>query len=77
MLAVKRSVDPEDVIWCTPCVGNERWSQVAGWRRQRDLSELIEVDRHISTLQRSNLGQLLSHIEARSYIYIYQVGKVL
>jgi hypothetical protein len=27
-LQIKRSVDPDDVLWCTPCVGNERWEQV-------------------------------------------------
>ncbi|KAL2149832.1 hypothetical protein VTH82DRAFT_7508 [Thermothelomyces myriococcoides] len=26
--AIKRAVDPDDVLWCTPCVGNERWEQV-------------------------------------------------
>ncbi|KAK4682183.1 hypothetical protein QC764_113010 [Podospora pseudoanserina] len=25
---IKRTVDPTDVFWCTPCVGNERWKQV-------------------------------------------------
>ncbi|KAK4176871.1 hypothetical protein QBC36DRAFT_186446 [Triangularia setosa] len=25
---IKRTVDPTDVLWCTPCVGNERWKQV-------------------------------------------------
>lgn len=28
LLKIKRSVDPNDVLWCTPCVGNERWSEV-------------------------------------------------
>lgn len=27
-LRIKRAVDPDDVFWCTPCVGNERWRQV-------------------------------------------------
>lgn len=26
--SIKRAVDPDDVLWCTPCVGNERWEQV-------------------------------------------------
>ncbi|KAK4200648.1 hypothetical protein QBC40DRAFT_279758 [Triangularia verruculosa] len=25
---IKRTVDPTDVFWCTPCVGNERWKQI-------------------------------------------------
>ncbi|KAI8632863.1 FAD-binding domain-containing protein [Xylariaceae sp. FL1651] len=24
---IKRTVDPDDVLWCHPCVGNERWEQ--------------------------------------------------
>ncbi|KAL2269319.1 hypothetical protein VTJ83DRAFT_1503 [Remersonia thermophila] len=28
LLSIKREVDPNDVFWCTPCVGNERWEQV-------------------------------------------------
>ncbi|KAK3299588.1 uncharacterized protein B0H64DRAFT_389082 [Chaetomium fimeti] len=28
LLRIKRTMDPEDVLWCTPCVGNERWEQV-------------------------------------------------
>ncbi|KAK4145731.1 uncharacterized protein C8A04DRAFT_26476 [Dichotomopilus funicola] len=28
LLAIKRRIDPHDVFWCTPCVGNERWEQV-------------------------------------------------
>ncbi|KAK3363439.1 hypothetical protein B0T25DRAFT_445124 [Lasiosphaeria hispida] len=28
LLHIKRKVDPNDVFWCTPCVGNERWQQV-------------------------------------------------
>ncbi|KAH7127428.1 hypothetical protein EDB81DRAFT_729501 [Dactylonectria macrodidyma] len=27
LLDIKRSVDPYDVLWCAPCVGNERWSE--------------------------------------------------
>ncbi|KAK0729871.1 hypothetical protein B0H67DRAFT_13871 [Lasiosphaeris hirsuta] len=27
-LHIKRKVDPNDVFWCTPCVGNERWQQI-------------------------------------------------
>ena len=26
--AIKRSVDPDDVLWCNPCVGNEGWEEV-------------------------------------------------
>ena len=29
LLDIKRQVDPDDVLWCHPCVGNERW-QVEG-----------------------------------------------
>ncbi|KAL5088917.1 hypothetical protein Trisim1_006062 [Trichoderma cf. simile WF8] len=25
LLRIKREVDPTDVFWCAPCVGNERW----------------------------------------------------
>lgn len=25
LLQIKRQVDPTDVFWCSPCVGNERW----------------------------------------------------
>ncbi|PTB44833.1 uncharacterized protein TrAFT101_000301 [Trichoderma asperellum] len=25
LLKIKRRVDPTDVFWCSPCVGNERW----------------------------------------------------
>ncbi|KAI0197518.1 FAD-binding domain-containing protein [Astrocystis sublimbata] len=25
LLQIKRTVDPEDVFWCDPCVGNDRW----------------------------------------------------
>ncbi|KAK3905729.1 hypothetical protein C8A05DRAFT_41361 [Staphylotrichum tortipilum] len=28
LLKIKRATDPDDVLWCTPCVGNERWEQV-------------------------------------------------
>ncbi|KAK4124879.1 FAD-binding domain-containing protein [Parathielavia appendiculata] len=28
LLQIKRKVDPDDVLWCHPCVGNERWEQV-------------------------------------------------
>ncbi|KAL2198592.1 hypothetical protein P885DRAFT_76198 [Corynascus similis CBS 632.67] len=28
LLSIKRRLDPDDVFWCTPCVGNERWEQV-------------------------------------------------
>ncbi|KAI9151441.1 6-hydroxy-D-nicotine oxidase-like protein [Paramyrothecium foliicola] len=27
LLRIKRSLDPHDVFWCFPCVGNERWEQ--------------------------------------------------
>ncbi|KAH8600686.1 hypothetical protein B0O99DRAFT_589582 [Bisporella sp. PMI_857] len=30
LLAIKRRVDPTDLLWCTPCVGNERWALVDG-----------------------------------------------
>ncbi|EPE10440.1 fad binding domain-containing protein [Ophiostoma piceae UAMH 11346] len=32
LLSIKRSVDPTDVFWCTPCVGSERWEEKAGGR---------------------------------------------
>ncbi|KAK3937418.1 FAD-binding domain-containing protein [Diplogelasinospora grovesii] len=28
LLQIKRTVDPDDVLWCMPCVGNERWEEV-------------------------------------------------
>jgi len=28
LFAIKREIDPDDVLWCTPCVGNERWEEV-------------------------------------------------
>ncbi|KAK3349476.1 FAD binding domain-containing protein [Lasiosphaeria hispida] len=28
LLKIKRAVDPDDVFWCVPCVGNERWHEV-------------------------------------------------
>jgi hypothetical protein len=28
LLEIKRAVDPDDVFWCTPCVGNEGWKEV-------------------------------------------------
>ncbi|KAI1190764.1 hypothetical protein F5B17DRAFT_437981 [Nemania serpens] len=31
LLRIKREYDPEDVLWCHPCVGNERWKQI-GYR---------------------------------------------
>ncbi|KAF5675780.1 6-hydroxy-d-nicotine oxidase [Fusarium heterosporum] len=27
LLAIKKSIDPEDVLWCFPCVGSEGWEQ--------------------------------------------------
>ncbi|KAL1868863.1 hypothetical protein VTK73DRAFT_3443 [Phialemonium thermophilum] len=27
LLQIKRAVDPEDVFWCTPCVGSEGWEE--------------------------------------------------
>lgn len=27
LLRIKREVDPEDVFWCAPCVGNNRWKE--------------------------------------------------
>ena len=32
LLAIKRAVDPQDVFWCNPCVGNERWEAKADGR---------------------------------------------
>ncbi|KAK3694284.1 hypothetical protein B0T22DRAFT_506654 [Podospora appendiculata] len=37
LLRIKRAVDPGDVLWCTPCVGNERWHQT-------DDGRLCQVD---------------------------------
>ncbi|KAI0097223.1 hypothetical protein GGR51DRAFT_553255 [Nemania sp. FL0031] len=28
LLKIKREYDPHDVLWCSPCVGNERWEQI-------------------------------------------------
>ncbi|KAI1172248.1 FAD-binding domain-containing protein [Nemania sp. FL0916] len=28
LLQIKRRYDPEDVLWCHPCVGNDRWEQI-------------------------------------------------
>lgn len=28
LLKIKRAVDPDDSLWCHPCVGNERWKEV-------------------------------------------------
>ena len=25
---IKKEVDPDDVLWCHPCVGNEGWKEV-------------------------------------------------
>ncbi|KAL2112209.1 hypothetical protein VUR80DRAFT_8269 [Thermomyces stellatus] len=30
LLAIKRAVDPEDVLWCHPCVGSEGWQEIDG-----------------------------------------------
>ncbi|KAJ9155504.1 FAD-binding domain-containing protein [Pleurostoma richardsiae] len=30
LLTIKRAVDPDDVLWCSPCVGNERWREIDG-----------------------------------------------
>ncbi|KAK0115827.1 hypothetical protein ONS95_012878 [Cadophora gregata] len=30
LLAIKKKVDPQDVLWCHPCVGNEGWELVDG-----------------------------------------------
>ncbi|KND91631.1 6-hydroxy-D-nicotine oxidase [Tolypocladium ophioglossoides CBS 100239] len=27
LLKIKRAVDPTDVFWCSPCVGNDRWEE--------------------------------------------------
>ncbi|GAW19589.1 hypothetical protein ANO14919_090770 [Xylariales sp. No.14919] len=44
LLQIKRAVDPEDVLWCHPCVGNERWEQ-KGYR-------LCRVDENYTTQAR-------------------------
>ncbi|KAI0397651.1 FAD-binding domain-containing protein [Xylariaceae sp. FL0594] len=31
LLKIKRAVDPDDVLWCHPCVGNDRW-ELRGYR---------------------------------------------
>jgi hypothetical protein len=28
LLKIKKRIDPKDVFWCTPCVGNEGWEIV-------------------------------------------------
>ncbi|KAB5560154.1 hypothetical protein GE09DRAFT_1172906 [Coniochaeta sp. 2T2.1] len=30
LVEIKRMVDPDDVLWCHPCVGNGRWREVEG-----------------------------------------------
>ncbi|KAH8682868.1 hypothetical protein BGZ60DRAFT_479702 [Tricladium varicosporioides] len=30
LLSIKKKVDPTDVLWCHPCVGNEGWEEVGG-----------------------------------------------
>ena len=30
LLDIKRAVDPDDVFWCHPCVGNEGWEETDG-----------------------------------------------
>ncbi|KAK8074893.1 FAD binding domain-containing protein, partial [Apiospora hydei] len=49
LVQIKRAVDPEDVLWCHPCVGNERWREIG--------SRLCRVD-HASeeTFQHDGLG---------------------
>ncbi|OYY49840.1 MAG: hypothetical protein B7Y48_04880 [Methylophilales bacterium 28-44-11] len=32
LLKIKRAVDPTDVFWCAPCVGNERWVETGDGR---------------------------------------------
>ncbi|KAG5662014.1 hypothetical protein KAF25_004253 [Fusarium avenaceum] len=32
LLAIKKAVDPEDVFWCFPCVGSEKWEQKSNGR---------------------------------------------
>ena len=32
LLEVKRKHDPSDVLWCHPCVENERWRDMEGRR---------------------------------------------
>ncbi|KAI1122431.1 hypothetical protein F5Y10DRAFT_254122 [Nemania abortiva] len=41
LLQIKRQYDPDDVLWCAPCVGNERWEQV-GYRLCR-VNESVET----------------------------------
>ena len=28
LLEIKQRIDPDDVFWCHPCVGNEGWEEV-------------------------------------------------
>ncbi|KAK8122304.1 hypothetical protein PG984_010974, partial [Apiospora sp. TS-2023a] len=44
LVRFKRAVDPEDVLWCHPCVGNERW-QEAGSRLCR-VGYVSEIPQH-------------------------------
>ncbi|KIL88659.1 hypothetical protein FAVG1_07906 [Fusarium avenaceum] len=32
LLGIKKAVDPEDVFWCFPCVGSEKWEQKSNGR---------------------------------------------
>ncbi|KAK5632339.1 hypothetical protein RRF57_008054 [Xylaria bambusicola] len=50
LLEIKRKVDPEDVLWCNPCVGNDRWEQV-GYRLCR-----IDSDYESQTNQQYSMG---------------------
>ena len=29
LLEIKRAVDPDDVLWCFPCVGHDTWEQLS------------------------------------------------
>lgn len=39
LLRIKRSVDPHDVFWCSPCVGNDRWAE-------REDGQLCKIAKH-------------------------------
>jgi hypothetical protein len=30
LLKIKRAIDPDDVLWCHPCVGDEGWKEEGG-----------------------------------------------
>jgi hypothetical protein len=44
LLRIKRSVDPHDTFWCSPCVGNERWEEKQDGRLCQRKGKGFEID---------------------------------